>query len=345
MLGVSLSFYKENLKFVPVHQNSKPMNSFLLESVVKEEAKQYIEDYMDPDKPFEETINRLPLSMYDATLEQLSKIRLSSIFTMCKTVEDLFRENPKYRIVYKIQSSMWRWGHREAQWNELVHAYNSIRRFSLDREGFSVRLDYTTSVNKCGNSEYSRTYLDGVFAYLVYYKGRHVMTLGFSIVAGKKLLIQQIQLKQPHGNRWLFKLPPNYTEYVIRCFEKAFPNYRLYIVEGASLVDKYLEDYMDHYKYADNKCASHSDRAEKRDVYDLYNRERNYYRDKILHVKNDTGRISRLYNNTGSYEKLNKPPLRLNGMNHYQIDKPEKQCYSSTLVNTKVSHEPSFCTP
>ena len=345
MLGVSLSFYKESLNFVPVHQNAEPMKSFPLESALKEGYKEYIEDYMDPSQSLSVTINKLPLEMYDATLEQLCKIRLSSIFMMCKTVEDLFREDPKYRIVHKIQSSMWRWGHKKVKWNELVHVYNSIRSFSLDREGFSVRLDYTTSVNECGRSEYSRTYLDGVFAYLVYYKGKHVMTLGFSVAAGKKLLIQQIQLKQPQGNRWLFKLPPNYTEYVIDCFAKAFPNYKLYIVEGASLVAKYLKDYTDHYKYADNKCAESADRENKRKHYDYYSQERAYFRDKILHVKNDTGRISKLYNNTGSYEKLNKPPLRLNGMNHYQIDKPEKQCYSSTLVNTKVSHESSFCTP
>src|SRR3546814_14926469 len=49
-------------------------------------------------------------------------------------------------------------------------------------EGLEVTLDYTNGYNEQGMGKHSRTPLDGVFAYLVQYKGEHVMILGFSII-------------------------------------------------------------------------------------------------------------------------------------------------------------------
>src|SRR3546814_1923886 len=63
--------------------------------------------------------------------------------------------------------------------------------------------------------KHSRTPLDGVFAYLVQYKGEHVMTLGFSLINDRQILLQQVQLKNRTGNRWLFRFPENRLEFII----------------------------------------------------------------------------------------------------------------------------------
>src|SRR3546814_4012996 len=82
--------------------------------------------------------------------------------------------------------------------------------------------------------KHSRTPLDGVFAYLVQYKGEHVMTLGFSIINDRQILLQQVQLKNRTGNRWLFRFPENRLEFIIDKFRSAFRGYRIHIVDGKS---------------------------------------------------------------------------------------------------------------
>lgn len=340
MLGVSLSFYKQELGFIPVHMNSKPIKSFNLEAALKPESKEYIKENLDTEKPLEDIVRNIPYNLFNPdSFEKICKIRLSSYIMLNNTLEDLFDDNPEYRIIRKIQSSMWRWGHKRSTWNELVHAYNAIRSFSLNKEDFKVRLDYTTSVNERGRSEYTRTFLDGVFAYLVYYKGKHVMTLGFSLAPNKKVLIQQIQIKERKGNRWLYKLPENYVEYAIDCFAKAFPKYKLYLVDGASLIEGYIDSYKNSLAYTEKRLKECS----YKDLLESYARDRVEYVKKIAHMENDLPRLAVLYNNTGKYKKKSRV-LRLNGLDHYRIDKEPECCYPKA-VNKGKNYESSFPAP
>lgn len=323
MLGVSPSFYKHDLKYVPVHLNKSPIKSFDLKTVVSEDTIKYAEDYCDdlvgPSKDIERFIHRIPLRLYKGvSFEQLCKIRSSSIFMLEDSVHRLFEKDVNYRLVRKIESSMWRWGCSRAKWNEIVDAYNGIRRFTLNRKDFSIRIDYTTSHNERGWSEYTRTYLDGVFAFLIYYKGQHVMTVGFSILSGRKILIQQIQLKQSKGNRWLFKLPSNYLEYILDVFKQTFTRYSFYLADGFSLISKYLIDYKGYLKNAEEKIEKYSKQDPSWVQY--YIDDRDTYKLKIEHLTRDFKRLVTFYNNTGSFVKSSKK-LAMNGVTHYRIDK------------------------
>src|SRR3546814_5464994 len=120
---------------------------------------------------------------------------------------DAFDANPSHELLRKIKSSIWRWSLNDKSRNEVVDAYAAIRSFDLGIEGLEVTLDYTNGYNEQGMGKHSRTPLDGVFAYLVQYKGEHVMTLGFSIINDRQILLQQVQLKNRTGNRWLFRFP------------------------------------------------------------------------------------------------------------------------------------------
>jgi hypothetical protein len=290
MLGVSLSFYKKPLKFVPVHLNRKPVKSLNLDEVINLNS-----EYLYGQKDIFDSIHRVPLRDYKKIdLEAISKIRLSTIFMMDSSVEDLFEKNLHFVLVKKIISSMWRWGHRRSNWNDVVSAYNGIRSFDFGKKDFSVRLDHSTWYNEKGYSEHTRIYLDGVFGYLIYYKNTHVMTIGFSILPGRKLLLQQVQLANRHGNRWLFKLPHNYLEYVIGRMFAAFPKYSIYLVDGQTIVQKYIRDYAASIERYNNKpYATNSEEAVELE-------------ERLIHTKKDAQRIASFYNNLKRYAKTDR---------------------------------------
>ena len=84
------------------------------------------------DLSFSESFHRLPLKAFGKfSFDELCKIYYSSILMMDESVQRLFKTNARYEIVRKIKSSMWRWGFSAGTWNEVVEAYENIRRFSF----------------------------------------------------------------------------------------------------------------------------------------------------------------------------------------------------------------------
>lgn len=149
--------------------------------------------------------------------------------------------NDKFAIIGKLANSMWRYG-MGADWNTLVTAYNNLSRFQFG--DFEFRLDVTHSFNKTADAVYhSDIYLDGPLAYIIYYKGKPALTISFAIVAGRRLLINQVQLTNKRGNRWLYKLPCHYFDFAIECMEKAFSDFDVFLVDGHSTADRIKSSY------------------------------------------------------------------------------------------------------
>lgn len=236
------------------------------------------------------------------SFDELCKIHYSSIIMMDRSVTHLFETSARFEVIRKIENSMWRWGVGKGTWNEVAEAYDRIRTFSFDQTDFEVRLDYTTYFNPYGCGKCSRTYLDGVFAYLVYYKCTHVMTISFSIQEKKHLLIQQVQTTARSGNRWLYQLPANRLEYVIGLFEKYFPGYRLWVIDGNSLVEKTLADYQ--------RGCEQMQRVKDEDGYLAF-------RSKVAHLEADKPRLAAFYRNTGRY--VSGPSRKVNGLIHHRV--------------------------
>lgn len=188
-----------------------------------------------------------PEEFYETcTFEEHAKIYATTIFQLPRELDKLFDDDPRYRIIRKLKSSLWRWGcgSSDVEWNTIVDAYSGIKNFSFGLPDFSVTLDYTTGYNEYGYGEHDRTtYLDGVFGLRVHYRGEHVMTIGFSIARGRKLLITQVQMKKEKGNRFLFKLPMHHVAYTVLLMKKHFPGFRHYLIDGDSSVQKYLADF------------------------------------------------------------------------------------------------------
>ena len=265
--------------------------------------------------------HRWPLDAFAGfSFDELCKFKYSTIFTMGHGVDELFETRAQYEIVRKIKNSMWRWGSSAGTWNEVVDAYDNLRHFMfLDDRNFELRLDYSTYVNQCGYAKYSRIYIDGVFAFLVYYKRKHVMTLGFSILDGRRVLIQQVQSSTCFGNRYLFKLPENRLEFVVDLFRKNFPGYGLYVVDGGSLVEKTLSQYREGYARVQGIYAQICEDPEcsKKYLGDLSTEKEMFWK-KITHLYSDKERLKAFYGNTGRYT-LGSVPITIFDLSHYPV--------------------------
>ncbi len=231
--GIALSTYEQGaLRKVPFHLDRKPNRSFDLGARLGGRAVEWLRERFGDEDGIDlpAVVHCIPMEIYrNLSLDEMCKVRFSTRTMMQQSVEDAFKGEPRYAVYHKITSSMWRWGCGRPAWNEVVDVYEGIRRFDFGHSDFEVTLDHSTSFNECGYSEHSRTFLDGVFGYLVHHRGEHVMTLGFSVMSGRRLLIQQVQLRNRRGNRWLFKLPRNHLEHAVERFRESFPRHRLYI--------------------------------------------------------------------------------------------------------------------
>lgn len=179
------------------------------------------------------------------------------------------REMPEYlEFVYKLKNSMWQYGYK-SNWNTLVLAYYAIPEFDFG-PGFEVRFDHSRYFNFWGRAFHvekqiremdmpweekqiywnnNELYLDGVFSYLIYYKGRHVLTIGFSL-GDDRIYLSQIQVRNEKGNRWLYKIPGGHFNYTVKAMADHFANFGLdtYLVDSKSLANRIESLYADDQK-------------------------------------------------------------------------------------------------
>lgn len=248
------------------------------------------------------------------TFDDLCKLKFSSSIMMDASVRTLFETEPSHEVVQKIQSSLWRLSMFGEDWNQIVAAYEAIPQFHLNELGpdFDLRLDFTTGYNERGYSKFSRTFLDGVFAYLLYYRGEHVMTIGFSFLKGNQVVITQIQQVKRRGNRFLFAFPSSRSEFIIRRFNEVFLQHQLGVVDGDSLVDRIMRDYsfgleeaqrwVAHYESWANDAHNEETRNSNLRLAAYKREECQELKTRINHLRADRPRIVSFY---GSYGACN----------------------------------------
>jgi len=185
----------------------------------------------------------LPIQCFKGFIpEDIYRLRYGSIVMMHPTVASWLEQQNDYEVVNKIANSQWRYGFGQ-DWNTVVAGYNGLKRFDFGLKDVEVRIDMTTGCNEQGYTRYTRTFIDGTFGFLIYYKGVHVLTIGFSFADRKRVLIQQIQLKQKKGNRWLFKMPCSILDYVIDRMTEAFIGMDVYLCKGEDQVNVINQSY------------------------------------------------------------------------------------------------------
>jgi hypothetical protein len=282
-----------------------------------------VERWWEGEFDFLKEYHRLPLKAFEKfSFDELCKLKHSSFFMMDEAIENLFETRVQYEIVRKITSSMWRWGTSRSTWNQIVDAYDNIRRFTLvDDPHFTVRLHYTTGSNAYSYSKFERrVYLDGVFAFFIYYKNTHVLTIGFSVLEGRRLLIQQVQSAQRSGNRYLFKLPPNRLEFAIDVFLKNFPGYKLYVVDGNLLAEKNLAGYRKSLAGSRKFCQESKGSSLFSVEYLRSVEEACEQTEKgIEHLEADKYRLAAFYQNAGRHQLDTSSLFTAFGLTHYEV--------------------------
>ena len=133
------------------------------------------------------------------------------------------------------------------------------------------------------------------------------MTIGFTIVAGRKLLLQQVQATSKSGNRWMFKLPANRLEFVIDKLRDAFPGHEILVADGEDYAGVSMGQYEDAYEI-----------VSKRDNFDNDDREHlEYLSRKIAQLEQDMPRIAAFYRNTGRYQL--GAEVKIADLKHYKL--------------------------
>lgn len=154
-------------------------------------------------------------------------------------------------FLWKVRNSAWRYG-MCSSYERIVKDMEGLKRLRCDLPGFEVKLTCTSAYNEYGPSVHMREgwdeegkvytrqnlepgqkdlYLDASYGLLLYYKGRHVLTVGFAL-ARKGVMVAQVQLRHKKGNRFLYQLPCSYMDLALKMLAEAFPNDALYMVMG-----------------------------------------------------------------------------------------------------------------
>jgi hypothetical protein len=61
--------------------------------------------------------------------------------------------------------------------------------------------------------------------------------------ARRSLLLQQVQLARPKGNRWLFKLPTDLLSYIVQQMSASFAGFDVCVIDGGALASRITAAY------------------------------------------------------------------------------------------------------
>ena len=260
----------------------------------------------------------------DVGFETICRIRASSMFAMSSSMEELFEEDPRHAMFDRIRSSMWHWGAGRPVWNDYVAAYEGLRSFSVDLPGFEARITWTNTSCDGNQSDHCDTWLDGHFAYLIHYRGIHVMTLGFSLADAGRLLVQQVQLASPRGNRWLFRIPGNRMEFAVDLFRRAFAAHEILVVDGVDLARRNIAGYTRTLLRQQRLVETLRKRRDGPEGNELtrvrFNQaviEERQLADQIEGLEADVPRLAALYGDCGRYRRADAQVV--NRMTHYRL--------------------------
>lgn len=324
-IGVPLDLYSEDLPKVMEEHDLNPVGSFDPFLAAGPGVREYVDAHYDESFGFMDVAHDLPLAIHERLgFAERLMVRFStdSCYGSDK-VRDLLENDPRHEIVYKIGNSMWKWGYGKAGWNETVDVYDGIRSFDLGVPGFGVLLDRTCHFHSRGPSKYAGVFLDGSFGFHVIHAGRRVMTIGFSVTAGRRILINQIQTACRKGNRWMFRFPSDRVATVVEAFGRAFPTHTIHLVDGEDAVRKIMKEYEEGVTRRETRIAEWRDDIARGSTFrtqhhvDVVQKEIEEIRHKISHLRGDAPRISEFYRASEAFRLGAK--LTANGLKHREV--------------------------
>lgn len=218
--------------------------------------KYYILSYKEAKKSFEkksnfnnieEFIKILPIEVLYKKFKtsEIAKIRSSFIYSCDKRYDFYFNNNPTLWLQKKISLSFHHTGYN-TDWNTTVKAYNKVKSFNLGIHDLTLEIDTSSYYNSMGYSRFTRTFLDGEIAFIIKYKDQHVLTISFNFYKNKNnpsIEVCQIQCKNKKGNRFLYKFPYNYVDYILDRMYEHFEGFTFYLIKPELLKKRIKNDY------------------------------------------------------------------------------------------------------
>lgn len=174
----------------------------------------------------------LPEEAFDV-LSDVEKVELWFSVGVATRLEDRLRKEPSFALIERVRRCLCYYGVKD-DWNILVPFYHSIMTFNFNEPDFSSFIDFPWAQQGFGTGNYSKRWLDGGFAYILYYKSTEVGRIGFS-VSRHGLFIQQAQANQVKGNRWMYRLGGRFLDVAVRKLADHF-KCAAWIVDGTTQV-------------------------------------------------------------------------------------------------------------
>lgn len=190
-------------------------------------------------------------------------------------------------LLWKVENCLWQYGFTR-ELNRISSCLEGLKRLHLDLPDFELRVTHTYHTNTHGWAEHHEKgrdlYLDAAFGLLFFYKGQHVLTCGFALTR-EGIAVAQIQLREKKGNRFLYKFPKHYVDFVLDLLGEAFGRECLWLVDGRSAVDNIRRS------YGKNPCSMTSEDETR--IMALYDRDlQGYVRTGVTNIRQ--GRIYQL---------------------------------------------------
>ncbi|MCE9644123.1 hypothetical protein K8Q93_02705 [Candidatus Parcubacteria bacterium] len=231
--------------------------------------------------------------MYGLTLDSLEHLLVPGLQSPA------LGDDPRHELVRTIQASMEEVELRQSLWHEVIEACRRMRTFTIDADPkFELRLDYTTHQDRWGQTKHAKICVDGVLAFYLYYGERHVLTIGYSIAPGKKVMIGNVQAPKETKGWGLQFLPRERLEYVITLFQKTFDGYEVYLANGEDLVKRLIQDYERELLQARADLEQAGSPEEK----ETARRWCDEFEKCIAQMANNRARIEELYRRTGRFK-------------------------------------------
>ncbi len=173
-------------------------------------------------------------------------------------------------FINKVFNTHWLYGASNSakvqDFNHIIACFDKLRSLTFAPD-FEIKLTYAPAHNKQGYSPHfnekgqKSLYIDASMAMCIYHKGKHVLTVGFA-PCRRGVVVAQVQLREKHGNRFLYKLPKKYLDVALDSLYRAFGD-EVWLVTGESAAKAVVQS------YGKEQCtASEEDLARIKAFYD-----------------------------------------------------------------------------
>lgn len=246
-LGYKLSYFKQFTMTAAIDPDNPRLDDNRAKFRFETANPGHLGEYYEPDQleraRWLDVARYLPWGMLAKafTFDELLKHWWSDVVT--STISDELENNPAYMFFSKLSNSMWHWGTKK-DWNTYVKFFYAATNLDIGLPGFEVYLDFASGFNVFGRSQFARKFCDGALCYHLVRDGKHALTIGWS-ASHAGVLISQVQLAEPRGNRWLYKLQEHYLDYFLKVMHANFNGLPLWLVTGESIASHVLRTYCD----------------------------------------------------------------------------------------------------